>query len=53
MEKKLEDIGPGKVLYMKNVFKNATTEANLCQTNAELDVDNRHKDGKLKMNILV
>ena len=49
MEKKLEDTGLGKALYMMSVFKNVTTEANLCQTNATLDVENQHKDGKGKI----
>jgi len=48
MEKKLEDTGPGKVLFMKSVLQNATIEANSCQTNALLGVVNQHKDGKRK-----
>lgn len=45
MEKKLEDTGLGKVLYMMSVFKNAITEADSAQTNAAQDVENQHKDG--------
>jgi hypothetical protein len=49
MEKKLEDTGQGKALYMMSVFKNVITGANLCQISATLDVESQHKDGKAKL----
>lgn len=51
MERKLEDTGPGRALYMINVFRNAIIEANSCRTNAAQDVENQHKDGKHKWKI--
>ena len=49
MEKKLEDTGLGKALYMISVFKNVITGANLCLISASLDVESQHKDGKEKL----
>jgi hypothetical protein len=49
MEKKLEDTGLGKALYMISVFKNVITGVNLCQISASLDVESQHKDGKAKL----
>jgi hypothetical protein len=49
MEKKLEDTGLGKALYMISVFKNVITGVNLCLISASLDVESQHKDGKEKL----
>lgn len=47
MEMKLEDIGLERPPNMKNVFNNATIEANLSLTNVTQVVENQHKDGKI------
>lgn len=46
MEMKSGDTGLEGPPHMKFAFNNATTEENLCLTNATLVVENQHKDGK-------
>uniref|UniRef100_A0A2P2KG20 beta-galactosidase n=1 Tax=Rhizophora mucronata TaxID=61149 RepID=A0A2P2KG20_RHIMU len=50
MGKKLEDTGRGRVLHMTNVSKNATIEASLSLTNAQLDVENQLRNGSASGN---
>lgn len=48
MDKKLADIGRGKVLNLRSVLLNVTTEANLTLINVTLAVENLHRDGKTR-----
>ena len=44
MEKKLEDSGLEKTLYMISVQSNVITEANSAPTNAAQGVENQHRE---------
>lgn len=48
MDRKLEDIGQGKLLNMRSVLLNVTTEENLTLINVSLAVENLHRDGKTR-----